>query len=117
MCRLMSAGFAIRRNLTQADVAVVGDSFVESDLTMTQDLFTSVLAREQQTKVANFGQLWYGPQQIAVALERYALAVKPRTIFWFHFEGNDLSDYHRYEATKPVLAQIESANRSIKIVR
>ena len=96
-----SNGFRNDKEISQADLVVVGDSFIEAATVSQQEMLTSVLARLQEREVANLGQLWYGPQQEFFVLKRFGLKLKPKVLVWAFFGGNDLTDFHRYEeATK-----------------
>ena len=91
-------GFRNPRNLTSAEVVVLGDSFVEGGLVAADDVFTTVLARRLGRDVANLGQSGYGPQQELAVLKRFGTPLKPRLCIWTFYEGNDLDDVARYEA-------------------
>jgi len=90
-------GFRNERDLKSADIVVIGDSFVE-DMTVPQaQLTTSLLARLQGKMVANLGQVGYGPQQELIVLKRYGLPLRPSTVVWMFYEGNDLQDVLDYD--------------------
>ena len=91
-------GFRNDLDLESADTVVVGDSFVEDIPTPLPQLMTSLLAQARGETVANLGQIAYGPQQELVVLKRYGLPLKPRTVVWMFFEGNDLTDVIHYRA-------------------
>jgi hypothetical protein len=90
-------GFRNPRALDRADIAAIGDSFIEAGLVGDRDIVTSRLADAFGLQVANLGQGGYGPQQELIVLQRYALPLNPKLVIWFLFEGNDLLDVHRYE--------------------
>lgn len=85
-------GFRNDRDLTSADVAVIGDSFVENMTTPTDELVSSQLARLEGKVVANLGQYGYGPIEELAVLKRYALPLHPHTVLWLFYEANDLKD-------------------------
>ena len=92
-----SHGFRNARDLARADVALVGDSYVEGwglsdDETVSVRLSTSLHA-----PVANLGTAGYGSLQELKVLERNALPLAPRLVAWFFFEGNDLDDDQNFE--------------------
>ena len=89
-------GFRNPSDLSRADVAVIGDSFVEGVVIPEAQLLTSLVARETGRTVVNLGQLGYGPQQELAVLRRFALPLSPKTVVWVFFEGNDLTDVWRY---------------------
>jgi acetyltransferase AlgX (SGNH hydrolase-like protein) len=90
-------GFRNSVDLQQADIVVIGDSYIEGYMTPESKLATTLLSRLQGKTVANLGHSGYGPQQELVVLKRYGLPLHPRTVIWTLFEGNDLSDAERYE--------------------
>lgn len=89
-------GFRNDEDLTSAEIAVIGDSYVESQMLPSSMLTTTRLAKLTQRTVANLGQSGYGPQQELAVLKRYALPLQPRSVVWVFYEGNDLRDAERY---------------------
>jgi hypothetical protein len=92
-------GFRNTRDYQQAEICVLGDSFVEGAFVSEKELVTSQLADLRGTTVANLGQIGYGPQQQLIVLRRFALGLKPRAVVWMFFEGNDLKNIHFYNKT------------------
>jgi hypothetical protein len=89
-------GFRNQLDLKRADTVVIGDSFVEGLTVRNEELMTSVLAQLRGEVVANLGQSAYGPLEEVVVLKRYGLPLRPRTVVWMFFEGNDLQDVTGY---------------------
>ena len=89
-------GFRNDQDLTSAEIAVIGDSYIESPMMPTSMLATTQLAEIQRKTVANLGLAGYGPQQELAVLKRYALPLHPKTVVWVFYEGNDLVDANRY---------------------
>lgn len=96
-------------DVAQAEVVVIGDSFVEGLGVAEKDLVTARLSGELKRTVANVAQAWYGPQQELELLRRYGLPLHPRVCVWAFFEGNDLGDVARY---KDVFPQWPALSRS-----
>jgi len=90
-------GFRNANDLKSAEIAVIGDSFVEGMTVPYEKTMTSVLTRLQGKVVANLGQPGYGPQQELIVLRRYGVPLRPRTVIWMFYEGNDLSDAVQYD--------------------
>ena len=90
-------GFRNDRDLQSADVALIGDSFVEGLTVSYPELTSSLLARLRGEVVANLGQSAYGPQQELIVLKRYGLPLRPRTVIWMFSEGTDLDDVVNYD--------------------
>src|SRR5262249_5095540 len=82
-------GFRNDTDLASADIAVIGDSFVEAGMVASERLMSTTLSRLLGCTVANLGQVAYGPQQELEVLKRYGVALRPRLIVWAFFEGND----------------------------
>ncbi|HKN86649.1 MAG TPA: SGNH/GDSL hydrolase family protein [Nitrospiraceae bacterium] len=106
-------GFRNDTDLTKADIAVIGDSYVESPYAPTEALMTTVLSRLQRATVVNFGISGFGPRQELVTLQQYAIPLGPKTIIWVFFEGNDLGDVHRYDALRADWSQMRTAAESL----
>lgn len=99
-------GFRNARDISQADIALVGDSYIEgTEISDDALITTSVLQRYMNTSVANLGRAGYGPQQELAVLKRYAIPLRPKVIVWAFYEGNDLNDMHEYEK---IIAENES---------
>lgn len=105
-------GFRNAQDLEQADVAVVGDSFVEGGLVAADELLTAELARLRGVTVANLGQCGYGPREELAVVRRFALPLRPRAVVWTFYEGNDLDDLRRpaTPARDPFLERCFSTN-------
>ncbi|MCC2640548.1 MAG: rane protein of unknown function [Nitrospira sp.] len=90
-------GFRNDRRLSEAGLVVIGDSYIEGYLTSETKLITTVLSELQGQPVANLGHSGYGPQQELAVLRRFGLPLKPKTVVWAFFEGNDFLDADDYE--------------------
>ena len=89
-------GFRNQVDFKSADTVVIGDSFVEGLTVRNEQLMTSILAQLRGEVVANLGQSAYGPLEELIVLKRYGLPLRPRTVVWMFFEGNDLQDVMGY---------------------
>ncbi len=89
-------GFRNDQDLDQADIAVIGDSYIEGILVPQDQTMPIVLGQLLGQSSLNLGQIWYGPQQEEIVLRRYALPRRPKVVVWCYFEGNDLKDMNRY---------------------
>lgn len=89
-------GFRNEQDLTSAEIAVIGDSYIESQMMPNSKLATTRLAGITSKTVANLGQSGYGPQQELAVLKRYALPLRPKFVVWVFYEGNDLLDADEY---------------------
>lgn len=93
-------GFRNHRELRDAGLVVIGDSYIEGYLTPEPKLITTRLSELQGQPVANLGHSGYGPQQELAVLRRFGLPLKPKTVVWAFFEGNDFSDAEGYDKAR-----------------
>ena len=84
-------GFRNDEDIDRADIAVIGDSYVESPMLPHSSLLTTALKQSLGAAVANLGLSGYGPEQELVVLKRYGLPLQPQVMVWLFFEGNDLA--------------------------
>ncbi len=91
-------GFRNERDLTTADVVVLGDSYIEAPLVAEPELMTSVLARLNDCVVANIALAGWGPGEELAALKRIGVPLRPRLAVWTFFEGNDPENLWNYQA-------------------
>ena len=93
--RYDSKGFRNKQDLNQADIVLLGDSFLEGYKVTQDQIVSSKLAEILKTRVANLGQCDYGPVQEQAVFNALGRKLKPRMVVWFIYEGNDLQDYVR----------------------
>lgn len=105
--RYDARGYRNATTLARADVALVGDSFVEGALVADDELLTRRMAAALGRDVANLGVGGYGPQQEAIVVRRHALPLAPRLVYWCFFEGNDLADAARYEQDRREMGAVQ----------
>jgi hypothetical protein len=95
-------GFRNAADLRHAEIALVGDSYIEAPILEHPQSVAAQLARLEQQTIANFGMSGYGPQQELYVLERFVLPLRPRVVVWAFFEGNDIWDVEEYEELRTV---------------
>jgi len=76
------------------DVALLGDSFTAGACVPTDKSFAARIG-ETYPATLNLGADNNGPLMELAALREYLVDLRPRTIVWFYFEGNDLEDLDR----------------------
>jgi hypothetical protein len=91
-------GFRNPMRLQQADVALVGDSYVEGAYNDDSDVVARRLEARLGRPVANLAVAGFGTMQELVVIDRIAPRFAPKVIVWFFFEGNDLYDDREFEA-------------------
>jgi hypothetical protein len=90
-------GFRNPTDMAHADLALIGDSYVEGWTLSDDETVGAKLARVTERSVANLGTAGYGSLQELRVLEHYAVPLGPKFIGWFFFEGNDLDDDQNFE--------------------
>ena len=98
-----SNGFRNTRNITKAEVVIIGDSYVEGSYVSDEETVASVLESHTGLSVANLGRAGYGTLQEMEVLRRYALPLRPDLVAWFFFEGNDLYNDEEFEGIRTYL--------------
>lgn len=91
-------GFRNDRDFERAEIAVIGDSFVEAAIVPREKSLTARIEARLNVPTVNLGQIAYGLRQELEVLKRYALPLSPRIVIWALFGGNDLRDVPNYEA-------------------
>jgi lysophospholipase L1-like esterase len=95
-------GFRNAEDFVTADIAVIGDSYVEAETMEHSHIMTSVLARLQKKTVVNLGMSGYGPQHELIVFKRYVPQLYPKTVVWVFYGGNDLYDVKQYKRDKEI---------------
>ncbi len=72
------------------NLALVGDSFVEGDC-VPSDKNIAAYLRARYDGVLNLGTGGFGPLSKLASLREYLQPLRPRTVLWFFFEGNDIT--------------------------
>ena len=90
-------GFRNPKNLYhsgQIEILLVGDSFAHGACVATgQDLAGHL--RTLGFRTLNLGMSDNGPLLELASLREYGTHIRPRHVFWFYYEGNDLGDLRR----------------------
>jgi len=73
------------------DVAIVGDSFAQGACVESSKNFAALI-RRRHPRTLNLGMGGNGPLLSLASMQEYLPDLRPRTILWFFYEGNDLDD-------------------------
>jgi len=92
-------GFRNAQTVDSADIALIGDSYVEGAYVSDDETVAVRLQALTGRPVVNLGVSGYGTLQEELVFEQFALPLHPRLIVWFFFEGNDLDDDQSFEDT------------------
>jgi SGNH hydrolase-like domain, acetyltransferase AlgX len=90
-------GFRNAIDLTRADIALVGDSYIEGAYVSDQETAAVRLQERLGQPIANLGVSGYGSLQELKVIEKYGVPLAPKMVAWFFFEGNDLDDDQDFE--------------------
>jgi lysophospholipase L1-like esterase len=83
------------------DLAALGDSYTEGYCVPSDRNFVA-LVREKHPATLNLGIQGNGPLLELAGLTEYLVHVRPRSVLWFYYEGNDLVDLE-VERRNPLL--------------
>ena len=85
---------------SQADVLLVGDSFVLAAGVLFPPGFQAKVQDRTKLSVHNLGIPGIGPQREEFMLNTLGLQLRPRAVIWFFFGGNDIDEALRLEETQ-----------------
>ena len=78
------------------DAVFVGDSYVYGGAVREEDTIASKV-RERGVQVLSLGKPGAGPLSELAILMEYTSPLEPKTVFWFYYEGNDLTEWGNLE--------------------
>jgi hypothetical protein len=90
-------------NDRRIDIAALGDSFTVGACVPSDRNFVALI-RQRHPATLNLGSVGVGPLIELALLREYLVApsIKPKVVFWFYFEGNDLANL-LFEEKNPLL--------------
>ena len=88
-------GFRNPAGLTDWEVVVAGDSFVELGFLPYEELFTTLAAQRLGVRIKNLGVSGTGPLSQMFYVQNYGRGASTKDAVLCFFEGNDLSDLDR----------------------
>lgn len=90
-------GYRNATEIEEADIVLIGDSYVEGWYVSDEQTAASQLAERLGRPVANLGIAGYGTAQELRVLQGDAMDRRPNVAVWFFFEGNDLYNDQSFE--------------------
>ncbi len=90
-------------------VALVGDSYTQGCSVRSEACFAALVRREYRGTL-NLGLRGNGPLTELATLREYVAPHRPRAVFWFFYEGNDLADLEQEKGT-PLARYLEPGYR------
>lgn len=83
-------------------LAMVGDSFAHGSCVASDQNIAAHL-RRRQGAVLNLGISGFGPVSELASLKEYLEPLRPKTVLWLFFEGNDITEDTAFERRSPLL--------------
>ena len=90
-------GFRNSKDITQADVVMIGDSFTEAGNIPEEQTFSFLLGQKLGRPVRNLGRSGYSTPTEFIVLQKFGLPCGPKVVVWQVTECNDLADVVDYE--------------------
>lgn len=85
------------------DHVLIGDSFVQGSCVKDKDTMSNLIAKKTKKDVLNLGIGGFGPLAEYATFLEFVEKKKPQKVYWFFYEGNDLTKDIRYEKKIPIL--------------
>ena len=85
-------GFRNSRDLSEAEIVFIGDSFTEAGNVPEEETFVWLTGNALGVEVRNMGVAGYGTPTELISLQKFGLKCKPRVVVWQIAETNDLDD-------------------------
>ena len=89
-------GFRNSRDISQADLITIGDSFAEAGNVMEAESFTALAGRQLGSSARNLGRAGYTAATELIVLKKYGLKCQPKVVVWQIAEANDLAEMQIY---------------------
>jgi hypothetical protein len=94
----------------QLQIVALGNSFTHGYCVPSEKNFAALIRRRYPATL-NLAMAGHGPMLTLATVKEYLPQLKPKTILWFYFEGNQLSDLQR-EKKSPLLMRYLEDNFS-----
>ena len=85
------------------DHVLIGDSFVQGSCVKDKDTMSNLIAKKTKKDVLNLGIGGFGPLAEYATFLEFVEKKKQQKVYWFFYEGNDLTKDIRYEKKIPIL--------------
>ncbi len=111
-------GFRDQTPIQQAEIFVLGDSFVFGYGTAQEKTWVELLERSTEIPLYNLGVSSTGPgvqyQLLKYVLEKSGSNKNLKTLFWMIYEGNDLENNYEVGVVAPVLSKMKNVQQLLK---
>jgi len=88
---------------SQIEWLLTGDSFAEGITVSPKENISGQIRKITSQSVISLGTSGNGPLIELAVLKEYAVSIKPNTVLWVYYEGNDLSSNLKEEKSSPIL--------------
>jgi PAS domain S-box-containing protein len=88
------------------DIAALGDSFTHGFCVPPEKNFVALI-RQRHPETINLGMAGNGPLLMLAALSEYLPQYRPKTVLWFYYEQNDLTDLQTEKKSPLLLRYLE----------
>lgn len=102
-------GFRNSKDISQADVIFIGDSYTEAGNADEDKTFVQLVGAELGATVRNLGRAGYCPATELIVLQDQGLRCQPKVVVWQIAEANDMQDTRFY------LAWVEALGRGFRL--
>lgn len=92
-----SEGFRNSRDLAQADLVFIGDSFTEAGNVLETESFVALAGQRLGLTTRNLGRAGYTAATELIVLKKFGLPCRPRIVVWQIAESNDLTEMRIYQ--------------------
>ena len=103
-CNIDQHGFRATTAIQDAEVMALGDSFTFGWAVDAENSWVGILEHTRNLPIYNLGihdaSPWQEVELLKFVLRSHATSLKPKTILWMIYEGNDLEG--NYDSRKPV---------------
>jgi hypothetical protein len=90
-------GFRNSRDVPEAELVTIGDSFAEAGNVMEAESFPRLAGERLGVSNRNLGRAGYTAATELIVLKKYGLKCRPKTVVWQIAEANDLAEMVVYE--------------------
>lgn len=90
-------GFRNSKEMDQAEIVTIGDSFTEAGNMPEEETFTHLVGQKMNRTVRNLGRSGYSTPTEFIVFKKFGLPCQPKFVVWQIAEANDLDDVGTYE--------------------
>ena len=92
------------------DVVFLGDSHTHGHCVSAEQNFAAII-RQSYTRTVNLGGAGSGPLSELAALREFGHILKPKSVFWVFYEGNDIGNLNREKKNRYYSSYLDPEHR------